>query len=103
MLKIAKKLTLLNTKIIQEKKKLKFMMYVDFVVKVKDHFNCHVTGKCKGVGHIGYNINVSLTYENPIVCHNLKNYDAHLIIQELDQFYFEIKLITERIANIYKL
>ena len=38
-------------------------------------------------------MNVSLNYKTPIVFHNLKNYDAHLILQELDKLDFKINVI----------
>ena len=47
--------------------------------KVRDH--CHVTGKYRGCAHNVCNINYN--YKNlkiPVFFHNLKNYDAHLII-----------------------
>ena len=37
-------------------------------------------------------INVSLNYKIPIVFHNIKNYDAHLITQELGKFDFKINV-----------
>ena len=53
-------------------------------VKVRDH--CRVTGKYGGAARRDCNINVSLNYKIPIVLHNLKNYDAHLVTQELGKF-----------------
>jgi hypothetical protein len=47
--------------------------------KVRDH--CHITGKYRGCAHNVCNINYN--YKNlkiPVFFHNLKNYDAHLII-----------------------
>ena len=41
---------------------------------------------------IVYNIKISLNYKIPIVFHNLKNYDAHLIMQELGKFTFKINV-----------
>ena len=35
----------------------------------------------------------NLNYIIPIVFHNLKNYDVHLIMQELNKFYFKINII----------
>ena len=47
--------------------------------KVRDH--CHYTGKYRGCAH---NVcNIKFNYDNfkiPVFFHNLKNYDAHLII-----------------------
>ena len=65
--------------------------FVEGDVKVRDH--CHVTGKYRSAAGRDCNINVSLNYIIPIVFHNLKNYDVHLIMQELNKFYFKINII----------
>ena len=59
-------------------------MYVDGDVKVRSH--CRITGKYRGSGHKNCNININLNYKIPIVFQNLKNYDVHLILQELGKF-----------------
>ena len=47
--------------------------------KVRDH--CHVTGKYRGCAHNVCNINFNYKdIKVPVFFHNLKNYDAHLII-----------------------
>ena len=38
------------------------------------------------------NINIKLNHKIPVVFHNLKNYDSHLIMQELGKFNFEINI-----------
>ena len=55
--------------------------YIDNNLKVRDH--CHITVKPRGYAHRNCNINVKLHHEIPVVFHNLKNYDSHLIMQEL--------------------
>ena len=53
--------------------------------KVRDH--CHFTGKYRGATHNGCNINFNLKhFEIPIFFHNLKGYDANLIISEYINF-----------------
>ena len=52
--------------------------------KARDH--CHVTGKFRGAGHWNFNINFQLTKEIPVIFHNLKGYDGHLILSELNKF-----------------
>ena len=59
--------------------------------KVRDH--CHVTGKSRGVAHWIYNINFQLTKKVPVIFHNLKDYDSHLIFNKLDKFDVKIKVI----------
>ena len=65
--------------------------YIDGDVKVRDH--CHITGKYRGSAHRDCNINVKLNHKIPVVFHNLKNYDSHLIMQELGKFNLKINVI----------
>ena len=58
--------------------------YSDDDVKVRDH--CQITKKYRCSAHRDYNINVKLNHKIPVVFHNLKNYDSHLIMQELSKF-----------------
>ena len=60
--------------------------------KVKDH--CHVTGKFRGAAYWNYNMNFQLTKKVPVIFHNLRCYDSHLIFNELDKFDVKIKLIS---------
>ena len=64
--------------------------YIDADVKVTDH--CHITGKYRGSAHRDCNINVQLNHKIPAVFHNLKNYDSHLIMQELGKFNLKINV-----------
>ena len=52
--------------------------------KVRD--NCHVTENCRGAAHWSCNINPQLTKKVPIIFHNLRGYNSHLIFSELDKF-----------------
>ena len=40
----------------------------------------------RGSAHRDCNINVELNYKIPVVFHNLKKYDSHLIMQEIGKF-----------------
>ena len=61
-------------------------------VKVRDH--SHITGKYTGSAHRNCNINVKLNHKIPFVFLNLKNYDSHLILQELGNFSLKINVIS---------
>ena len=52
--------------------------------KVRDH--CHITGKYRGAEHYSCNIGLKITKKVPVIFHNLKGYDRHLIFKELSKF-----------------
>ena len=52
--------------------------------EVRDH--CHITGKYRGAAHYVYNVNLEITKNVPVIFHNLKGYDSHLIFKELSKF-----------------
>ena len=51
---------------------------------VRDH--CHITRKFRGAKHWNCNINFQLTKKVPVIFHNLRAYDRHLIFSELNKF-----------------
>ena len=59
--------------------------------KVRDY--CHVTGKFRGVAHWNCNINFQLTKRMPVIFHNLRGYDSHLIFSVLNKFDVKISVI----------
>jgi len=57
--------------------------------KVRDH--CHITGQYRGAAHEDCNVNFNYkNFKLPVIIHNLKNYDAHFIIQ-----YYKKKTYTK--------
>ena len=61
--------------------------------KVRDH--CHVTGKVIGAAHWICNINLQLTKNVPVIIHNLRTYNSHLIFDELKNLNMQIDLIRK--------
>ena len=59
--------------------------------RVRDH--CHVTGKFRGAAHRNCYVNFELNKKVPVIFHNLRGYDTHLIFNELNKFDVKIKLI----------
>ena len=52
-----------------------------------------MTGKSRGAAHWDCNINFQLTKKVPVIFHNLRGYDNHLIFNELDKFDLKISVI----------
>ena len=62
--------------------------YGDGDAKVRDH--CHITGKYRRSADRDCNIKVKLNHKIPVVFHNLKIYDSHIIMQGLGKFNLKI-------------
>ena len=73
------------------------MLYADGNVKVRDH--CDVTGKYRRPAHRDCNIDVKSNLKIHVVFHNLKNYDSHLIMQELGKFNLKINVIPNELEK----
>ena len=56
--------------------------------KVREH--CQITGKFRGAGHWSCNINLQLAKKVPVIFHNLRGYDSHLIFHKLNRFNVKI-------------
>ena len=59
----------------------------------KVRYHCHVNGKFRGAAHGSCNINFKLTKEVPVIFHNLRGYNSHLIFNELDKFDIKVSVI----------
>ena len=66
----------------------------DLLIMMRKKWNdhCHVIGKFRGVAHWGCNINFQLTRKVPVIFHNLRGHNSHLILNELDKFDAKINL-----------
>ena len=58
---------------------------------MRDH--CHVTGKFRGAAHFSCNANFKLSKKVPVIFHNLKGYESHLIIKEISKFDVKVSVI----------
>ena len=65
--------------------------------KVKYH--CHITRKFIGAAHWSCNINLQLTKKAPVIFHNLRSYDSHLIFDELKNFDVKNDAIPNRLEK----
>ena len=52
--------------------------------KVRDH--CHISGKFRGAAHFSFNAILKITEKVPVIFHNLRGYDGHLIMKEINNF-----------------
>ena len=56
------------------------------VESVKEH--CHITGKYRGAAHNACNLKLRLYSKKtaiPVVFHNLRGYDSHLLMQAISK------------------
>ena len=65
--------------------------------KVRDH--CHITSKFRGSAHWYCNISFQLTKNIPVIFHNLKGYDSHLIFSELHKFNLKVDILPNDLEN----
>jgi len=60
-------------------------------IKVRDHN--HITDKFRGAACDKCNKQLKLSHIIPVIFHNLKGYDMHLLLQEVGRFKRELKVI----------
>ena len=65
--------------------------HIDTDAKVRD--NRHITGKYRGSAQKDCNSYVQLNHKTPLVFQHLKDYNSHLIIEELDKLNLKINVI----------
>ena len=51
--------------------------------KDKVRYHCHITGKYRGPAHNNCNLNYKYKSKVPVIFHNLRGYDSHLIMQAI--------------------
>ena len=65
--------------------------------KVRDHF--HVISKFRGTAHWICNKNLQLTKKLPVIFHNVRGYDSHLIFRELNRFDVKLDVIPNELEK----
>ena len=65
--------------------------------KVRDH--CHITGKFRCAADWSCIINLQLTKKVPVIFHNFRGYDSHLIFYELNKCDVKIEVIPNRLEK----
>ncbi|CAB4018912.1 Gastrula zinc finger [Paramuricea clavata] len=65
--------------------------------RVRDHD--HVTGMYRGAAHNICNLKYRITWKVPVVFHNLRGYDSHLIMQEIGKFKMNVNVIPNNMEK----
>ena len=65
--------------------------------KVRDH--CHVLGNYRGASCNMCNLAMKMTKTIPVIFHNLKGYDSHLLLPELGKFNKRISIIPNNMQT----
>ena len=58
-----------------------------------------MTGKDRGAAHNICNLKYRITWKVPVVFHNLRGYDSHLIMQEIGKFKMEVNVIPNNMEK----
>ena len=64
---------------------------------VRDH--CHISGKFRGAAHFSCNVNLKITKKVSVIFHNLRGYDSHLIMKEINNFDVIIDVIPNSLEK----
>ena len=59
----------------------------------KVRYHCHIAGKYTDSTHWSCNINLKLTKKVPVIFHNLRGYDSHLIMGEICKYNVKVNVI----------
>ncbi|CAB4033669.1 Gastrula zinc finger, partial [Paramuricea clavata] len=65
--------------------------------RVRDHD--HVTGLYREAAHNMCNLKYRITWKVPVVFHNLRGYDSHLIMQEIGKFKMNINVVPNNMEK----
>ena len=65
--------------------------------KIRDHY--HITRKYRVAAHRSCNINLKLTKKIPVIFHNLRGYDSHLLIKERNKFDVKVSVMPNELEK----
>ena len=65
--------------------------------KVRDH--CRMAEKYRGAAHGSCTVNLKLTKKIPVIFHNLRSYESHLIIKEISKFDVKVNVIPNELEK----
>ena len=65
--------------------------------KVRDH--CHITNKYRGAACNKCNLKLKVPTKIPVIFHNLKGYDSHLLMQEIGKFKRDLNVIPNNMEK----
>jgi len=68
-------------------------------IKFKCHDHCHLTGKFRGAAHMECNLQLKFKKRIPVILHNFKSYDSHLIIHGFNKFGDKFRVIPNNSKN----
>ena len=74
------------------------LMMIDVNVDVKVRNHCYILENIE-TAHRNFIIKVKLNGKIPVVFHNLKTYDSHLIMQELGKLNLKINVMINRLEK----
>ena len=68
--------------------------------RVRDHD--HFTGKYRGAADKSFNLKYAIAKSIPVIFHNLKNFDSHLISQAIDASSFiKVRIIQQSVEKFF--
>ena len=65
------------------------------LIMMKKKLQIIITGKFRGAAHWNCNINIQLTKKVPVIFHNFRGYDSHLIFNEIEKTDVKIDVIPD--------
>ena len=61
--------------------------------------HCHITGEYRGAAHNACNLKLRLNLSIPVVSHNLRGYDSHLLVQAISKMEGRVSYIPNNLEK----